>query len=165
MVTQAAILSSANLLGGRVGESCAVRPRVGGKYMLHNNLRHILPPRLSSKKLQESVSWPWESHAYAVDHEPSVHPKRRKAEDEDENEGCRLVPTTYYLFFMARGQGEIGRVAQEYPSYPCCPGLASPSGLAFTGSWLLATGYRAPETCCRPDDGFWRAKRARKRVF
>jgi hypothetical protein len=28
----------------------------------------------------------------AVAHEPSVHPKRRKAENEDENEGCRLKP-------------------------------------------------------------------------
>jgi hypothetical protein len=34
-----------------------------------------------------------------VAHEPSVHPMKERAEDEDENEdeGCRLIPATYYL--------------------------------------------------------------------
>ena len=38
----------------------------------------------------------------AVAHEVSVHPETSKAEaeneDENEDNGCRLIPTTYYLF-------------------------------------------------------------------
>jgi hypothetical protein len=64
----------------------------------------------------------------AVEHEPSVHPKRQKAEDEDENEdegeGYRLdrASITYYLLFGTK--------------------KASGYRLPATGYRLPATGYR-----------------------
>ena len=40
---------------------------------------------------------------------PPVHPMKEKAEDEDEDEGCRLdwAPTTYRLLFRAENKKEI----------------------------------------------------------
>jgi hypothetical protein len=39
----------------------------------------------------------------AVAHEPSAHPKKRKAEDENEDDGCRRdrAPATHYHLFIA----------------------------------------------------------------
>ena len=47
----------------------------------------------------------------AVEHEPSAHPKKRKAEDEneDEDDGCRLTPTTYYLLLRAEEERNVGQ--------------------------------------------------------
>jgi hypothetical protein len=45
----------------------------------------------------------------AVEHGPSARPIKEKAEDENEDDGCRRdrAPTTYYLLFRA----EINREA------------------------------------------------------
>jgi hypothetical protein len=70
-----------------------------------------------------------------VEHEPSVHPKRQKAEDEDEDEdeGYRLdrAPITYYLLFgTKKATGYRYRLSRR---------------AGTTGYGLLATNYRLVE--------------------
>jgi hypothetical protein len=66
-----------------------------------------------------------------VEHEPSVHPKKRKDEDEDENEddGCRhaCVPTPYYRLFRPETQ----RRGVIHFSMKCAVALAFLAFLAF----------------------------------